>query len=47
VALLRRLGLAVLFWTVNTESVAARTAGLADFVVTDEVEKMRDYFHPA
>jgi glycerophosphoryl diester phosphodiesterase len=41
VALLRSLGLSVLFWTVNTESEAARIAGLADIVVTDEVEKMR------
>jgi hypothetical protein len=24
-----------------------RRLGLADFVMTDEVEKMRDYFHPA
>jgi hypothetical protein len=24
-----------------------RRFGLADFVVIDEVEKMRDYFHPA
>jgi len=38
VRVLRALGLAVLFWTVNTREEAAFAAPLAEIIVTDEVE---------
>jgi glycerophosphoryl diester phosphodiesterase len=41
VGLLRRLGLSVLFWGVDTEENAMRAAELADIIVTDEVEIVR------
>ena len=38
---LRWLGFSILFWTVNTEEGAAFAAPLAELIVTDDVERIR------